>query len=475
MRVATHPMSHSAVEAANRKSAATYQPTPQPGDPNYGAFRKQWMDAYIEAGGGYEEVQGEKHRKHVQQARKKAAKHAGFRGAVAPCLPAGRSTHQPQGHAHQAKPHAHVKPVKEAPPPADCACKLVALNLTCGHGRSAKDQLLMVVSEHALGDQINVTPSASGDCATRLVVRADAKQGYPVYGPRQSSFRVDQPAVGTHALDASFMPWKIAPLVTMVTAEADGCSRMVEVWSFPSRKTTFKIDVKKIREALHDITKLLPVDEKEELHKWQWEKKKLEQSISFEAQWAEDKGHLAYCEMALNGALEPAYAIEGRYPLYGVPVPAQLQEYIVAGLYVNVEAGVSLAAQCAWAYWPRPAEYKWKSAKLELGGSGSVELAAELMILKKALHAKAAGKTQLSLKGWAEKEDEEGLALGWQAEWKPLTVSAVLKVAWGLIEEEHNWPIFKARKTSDHKTPLLRHGSHATEEQAGHAAQGHGE
>jgi hypothetical protein len=464
MRVATHPMSHSAVEAANRKSAATYQPTPQPGDPNYGAFRKQWMDAYIEAGGGYEEVQGEKHRKHVQQARKKAAKHAGFRGAVAPCVPAGRSTHQPQGHAHQAKPHAHVKPVKEAPPPADCACKLVALNLTCGHGRSAKDQLLMVVSEHAQGDEIVVKPTGQGDCATRLMVRADGKNGYPCEGPRESRFRAEQPTPGLT------LPWKVPPLTTMVTAESDGCTRTVKVLSFPAKKRSLNIDVDKLRKAFDKIVSVLPVDkggdkpaestEKEgDKKKSNFEKMEKKEEIVAAAQWQEEAGsHLAYCHMSLEAKIAPIFGFEGKVPLYALPMPPALTEFAAAGVYLSLEASVSVSAECDWSYWPHEDSCKWKKLEVKLDGDASAELAAELMV-HKALQVKAWGKTAAAISGWAEKESEETPVLGWEGSWDPLTAGVVVKPPWGLPKWTPKWTVLEKMQTGKHTMPLVYEGA----------------
>jgi hypothetical protein len=333
-------------------------------------------------------------------------------------------------------------------PPDDCDCKLNDLVLTCSHGRTAKDQLLMVVSDHALGDKISVKPLAVGDCATKLVVRADGKAGYPSHGTQATEFRMSEPvSEGVTSL------YKTSPVSTMVTAEVGGSTtQTVQVQAYPSKKASYKLDIKKLRKEYKTLLSLLPIQDSGSEG---WELKTMEQSISAEAQWAEEPGsHLAFCEMSVNGGLDPFLGVSREFLLWGVPIPPKLTKYITAGLYLNVDFGASLTASCSWSYWPHDATTKWKSMKAELSGSGSAELAAELMVLEKALSAKAAGKSQASLKGWGEKENGEIPAVAWMAEWKPLTVSAVDKVAWGLFETEHAWPIFAAIKTDDHKMAL---------------------
>jgi hypothetical protein len=173
--------------------------------------------------------------------------------------------------------------------------------------------------------------------------------------------------------------------------------------------------------------------------------------LSAEAQWAEDGGsNLAYCEMSINGGLDPLIGVEASFPIYGIPVPPMVAKYVKAGIYLNVGISAAITASCAWAYWPHEDKTHWRSLKLEIKGGGTAELAAELLILSPdALQAKAAGKTEVTIKGWGEKESETQPAIKWAAEWKPLTVGVVFKLAWGLFESERSWPLFEPIKTPD--------------------------
>lgn len=170
-----------------------------------------------------------------------------------------------------------------------------------------------------------------------------------------------------------------------------------------------------------------------------------------EAAWKEDKGsNLAYCEMALNGGFDPLFGTEAAFPVYGVPMPAFAAKYIKGGIYINISFASTFGANCAWAYWPDKHITQWAAFKMELAGKGSIELAAELLVgSPDVLNAKASGKSEVTIKGWGEKESAQHPAIKAKAEFTPLTVALVFKMAWGLCEYERSWPIFETIETDE--------------------------
>ena len=455
MIVATRPLNAAARSKADAASAKAYSPKPKPGDPDYVAFRKFWMGSYAAAGGAIEE-KPVKPVQEVKQARAAGEAHAGRRGAVALCPGRhedGRTEPAPSKLAF-GKPAAS----KPAPPPAaaeaqDCDCKLNGLTLACSHGRKASGGLLMVVPDGVGVDTISVTPLASGPCASTLVVRADGQPGYPKKGTAPSSFGAD-----AADLDSSwvFSLKSVAPTSIFVSAEAGGGgTQIVRVDAYPSKKASLKIEVSGLIEKYKNILACLPIEmggKRQPMRKMSaakgknWESKEQAESISAEVQWVEDKGsHRAYCEMSLNGSLDPVLAFGASYPLLGVPVPPVLSKHIKAGIYLNVDFSASVSTACAWAFWPEANETRWNSFKVEAKGAGSAELAAELLVCSPdVLQCKAAGKTELSIKGWGEKEGGEHPAVVSILEFKPLTVAVVVRFFWDLVEVEHSWQIFKS-------------------------------
>jgi hypothetical protein len=443
MRVATRPLDPQAVAKANATTAEAFPVKPRPGDPDYGQFRKTWMDAYADAGGGYESREPKDIVRSAEADAKGRDTVAGGAGrdVIAHC-PGGASRPPP-------------------PPPADtsgCSCKVSMLNVVCSHdGRSASNGLLMVVAENVLGDKITVTPTCSGACEGKLTVRAAGKSGFPVKDSAPHTFRTSgKPPDGRDVFDLHRIP----PVNTTVSAEACGRqAKSVKVQAYPSQKLAVKLDLKGLIEDYRGILAYLPINISAERKPLKpltapkednWEPK-WGASIGAEAQWKEDKGsHRAFCEHALTGGLDPLIGVAASFPVPGaaLPVPPRIREYIRAGIYLNVSLGISLGANCAWSYWPDTDQSDWAGLTIELKGAGSFEVAAELAAFSPdVIEGKVAGKATIDVKGAGEKGAGNAPMLVGEAAFQPLTVTVVCKMAWGLIETERSWEITSQIKT----------------------------
>jgi hypothetical protein len=401
------------------------------------------MDAYSEAGGSYRQASPREVKQQIREDRKAAERLQGSRGIVTSC------PDQP--------------PAKPSPPPAPepdskCPCKVTAVKVSCCHeGRSAKDNLLMVVPSHGGGDDITVAVTASGNCSSELVVRADGQQGYPRKGAGSSGFKVRGPLNGG---GGTFSLWDAKPDTIYVSAEACGTSlETIRVEAYPSNKVLLKIDAKSLREKCNGILAYLPINSSEPRERIRPISKdeKLGQKPGFlseveltaESEWKEDKNsHLAFCESSLIGEVSWKHVFPC-YPLWGVPVPPQLQRYLKAGIYVQIEVSASVESKCSWAYWPHEDSTKWHAVHGGGTGKGSVELAAELLLLSEDIvQAKASGRAEVAFKALAEtgKHHKSPVIKG-KFEISPLTAAVAFKLAWGLIEYERSWSIFDARET----------------------------
>jgi len=433
MRVAVKPLDDGAVAAANADNAAKYSPKPMPGDADYGAFRKDWMDSYVANGGAIEEVPAETQKTRAEET--VAKKPDSQAGAVTQC----------EGSSPKAPP-----PPKKAD---NCPCTLSGIDVICSHGRTHKDGLLQVVATNALGDQITVTPSASGDCSEKLTVRASGESGYPKKGPAPSEFRT---AGITHTSFTTIGALRNAsPVTTNVSAGA--CSVTVadiEIEAFPSGKAEFKLKIKELIEKYKGFLAYLPINlggSKQSLTPLSYpketgfKKKFGEGELATGGAWKEDKdSNLVYFEREWSGACAPLIGTAASFPVYGVPVPSKAQKYIKAGIYLNVSFGVDVGAKCTSVHWPKTDSTEWREFAVEVKGGGSLELAAELLLLSKdALSAKASGKTSAAVTGSGVQTFGESFEIVGVAEFNPLTVTIAFEMAWGLFEYEKSWPFFE--------------------------------
>ena len=454
MRRATRPLDQNANRTANEAVAKKYCPQPKPGDPEYGQFREDWMNAYVEAGGKTEQMSKEQVREQVAQDREAARKNQGQRGAVARC-----PVDDP------GKGGGRGKPASPPPPPPakkdpGCPCKLTGLDVTCEHGRSARKNLLMVVADDRGSDAISVQPQASGDCSSLLEVRVDGARGFPKKGSGKSSFNFSGTALAGGNV---FRLWNADPVTTFVSAEAcTGATEPVKIVAYPSSKAAIKINITELREKYKGILAYLPINvggartPVKPLNAPKapnWELKSFGRVLSAEAQWKEDKeSNLAFCEMALNGGFDPLIGTAASYPIYGIPVSPTMARYIKCGIYLNVGLGISFGAACSWAYWPHEDAFHWAQLKVELAGKISLEIAAELLVASEdVLQIKASGKAEGSVKGWGEKSSGAYPALKAKAEVNPLTIGFTFTLAWGIVEYERSWPVFKTFETDEIK------------------------
>lgn len=436
MRVATRPMNPQAVAAANAATDARFPNRPRPGDPEYGAFRKTWMDSYVEAGGAVETTTPEEA---VRAAEADAAEDTAADGASRDVIEQCADT------SGQPPP----------PPAADtsgCSCQIASLGVVCEHGRSARDGLLMVVADNAFGDEVTVTPATSGACEGKITVRASGKREFPVKDTAAHSFKTSGRGTLYRGL---FDLHRIPPVSTTVSAEACGRqAKAVKVHAYPSSKLTGKLDLQKLVEDYKGIAAHLPIrasGEKKPIKpldapKGENWKAQTTGAISVDAQWKEDMdSHRAFCGHTVTGGMDPVFGVAASYPIFGIPVPPRVDRYIKAGLYLNIGLGASISAGCEWAYWPDTRETEWHAVRIELKGSGSLEIAAELIALSEDVaQAKIAGKATISVQGTGQKGSGNAPELKGQATLEPLTATVIGKMAWGLIETERSWTVTEA-------------------------------
>ncbi|MFV3074856.1 hypothetical protein [Niveispirillum fermenti] len=436
MRVATKPFKASAVAAANAETARKYKPTPNPGDPEYGAFQQDWMDRYVAEGGGYTTPTAEARQERVRQDRAVAEQNAGTRGTMAAC-PVG-----PQLSAHPSAP----------PPVADdkCPCKLSSFDVRCGHGRAARDNLLMVVADSVAGDKVSVAALAAGDCGDRFRLRVDGTD-IDRREPGTAEFKIRAPAA------AGILPHrlhKVSPTIRMVSVQTcGGVGRTVKVAAYPSGQVKFSVDLQNLLDRLKKLSKGLPVGEAFKVRTFRGRREKNwkireGKEISLTAQWEEDEGsHLAYCSLKMTGSLAPFLGTDASYRILAIPTPPLINKYLKAGFFLNIALGVDIEANGIRTYWPHNGRYESKSISIRVIGSGSVEPAIELLVLSKdILRASFSGISSIEVNGGVYALDGENPKIKTNFVFSPLRINVEFKMAWGLINYEREWNIFNEIK-----------------------------
>lgn len=436
MRVATHPLKASAVAAANAETARRYNPAPQPGDPDYDAFRQDWMDRYVAEGGGYTRPTAEARQERVRQDRTVAQQATGTRGVMASC-PLGPQI---------------LVPVSRPPPVTDdkCPCKLSAFTVQCGHGRAARNDLLMVVADPVRGDQISISALAGGNCADRFHLRVDGA-GIDRREPGTEKFRVSGPVL------AGVLPHrlhKVSPAIRMVSVQTcGGVGRTVKVAAYPSGQVKFSVNLQDLLDRLKKLWKGIPVGEAFKVRTFRGRREKNwklreGKEISLTAQWEEDESsHLAYCSLKMTGALAPLLGTDASYRVLAIPTPPLINKYLKAGFFFNIALGVDVEADGIRTYWPHNGRYDWQSISMRIIGSGVIEPAIELLVFSKdILKAKISGMSSIEISGGVYAADEENPKIKANYVFSPLKIAAEFKAAWGLIEYEKVWNILNEIK-----------------------------
>ncbi len=460
-RVATRPLNPAATAAANASVAKTYPNPPTPGDQDYPKFQKAWMDAYVANGGTVTEQTSSQAKAEVQAAQSRPGQSKQTCGPVQSC-PQQADTPAPRQSEFR-------------PPATPCPCKLTSLTVTCSHGRSAKAQLLQIVSEGvASGDPVTATPGGGGDCGSNLVVRT-SNHNAPTesYGLKPVKGNLSGPS---SAQLGSWGWWNATPSRGSVHATAcGGNSQLVRIERFPAGESKVQLNLSRLIDGLTQGFGQLPFDlrlftqkgttrqirrageAKAEDFTIAGLKKRFKNTADYGmpaefvgqlgSAWKEEPGnHLAYCEIVAFIGADPLF--EGGFSIliYGIPVPKSIRKRLVGGVYLNVKGEISSGVQFVGKRYPAPKNtYQWDHVKGIAQGQVNLELMAEAAVWsEKVFQAKGGGSASAQVTGNLRNNFSSKFFFDYSLTVKPLTASITLKMIWGLFEYEKEWPIFDA-------------------------------
>lgn len=345
------------------------------------------------------------------------------------------------------------KPVKlaSAPPPvqprkigatqkAPTPCKLVSSSITCAHGRQAANGVLCVVPDSyaSIGDQISCKAVLEGGCGSHIE--------WTVAGMSTSTER----GSSTQALAKTFKPalvggwlglYHIEPQTYDIQAVAcEGEAPSTSIHAYPPDKWSGKIDLDAIRTQIKKWMDHVPVDPEE--------KEKLEKgwflgSIEFSEHWKEDpKSNLASCESTVTGSFDPLFGAK-LPPVQIYPpglIPAPLQQWLKAGVYVSAEGGVGFEVELNWNYWPDKNENEYEKTEVSLEGSVTGELSLNLFVVSEdVVDAEVSGSTGFKAYGKFVAGTPPAVEFG--VKWTGLEAAVKIKAAWGWVEFNRTYPL----------------------------------
>jgi len=478
-RIVIHPMDPAATNAADNATHAAYPITPSPGDADYGAFQKFWMDSYISNGGKYKIRTPADEQAAVKKARQVSKDNKAIAGASQEC------PENSKGGFGAGKGSGKAFKPGETP----CTCKVDKLLVKCSHGRTAKNGLLQVVAADLAGaDDIHIKPLASGSqCASKLIIRTNGFGGSApaeTKGPR----KIVRPTKEPFGL-TTYKFWKASPNVSTVdTTTCQGNSQYIRIERFPVKESKFNFGFEDIIKKFTSSFTEFDFDERQftkegtvrqirrkgeakdedfeftlaTLSKRAKNNKKkvapkaknlIPSSFALASGWKEvedgkPNAHLAYCEIAAILEAEPLCEWSTSILLYGLPIPARLKKYFAAGFYLNVKGKVKASLKLAAHYYPRLDDH-WKVNNLtgELGGNLTLELEATIVAFSaKALQASAVGASGVSVKTQAEWVLNSKVEFKGTLQWDGIKVAIKMKAAWGLVDYEDEWPWVEPKK-----------------------------
>jgi len=500
-RIVIQPMDRAATKAADTATYAAYPITPSPGDADYAAFQKFWMDTYIANGGKYKVRTPEDEQAAVKKAREASKGNKATAGASQECSSQGHGAGQAAGGRQAAgagsgKGAGKTFKPKEKP----CSCVLTSGSVTCSHGRSSKSGLLQIVPKSIAGgyaaatdnsqagfrkggDDITIKPVASGgDCSSKLIIRTNGFAGSKpteTKGPKT----IKRPTKGANASAMSALGlWRASP--SIATAEVTTCGgnpALVRIERFPMGETSFSLNISKIIKGVTGGFNNLPFDNalftkkgtprqrrrageaKSEDFTLAGLKKRARKGIDSKgagdaeivfkiaSAWKEEEGtHLAFCEMAGIVEADPLLSFGTEILLYGIPIPKIVRKYcnVAAGFFLGIEGKISIMAKLVGKKYPSPkGSWEWDSIGGEVEGSLKFALKGELIVLSpKAVQAVVSGSTGVAVKGEPKNSFNSKIMMDVELTIGGLTTKAMFKAAWGLIEYEKNWKLFEPWK-----------------------------
>ncbi len=361
---------------------------------------------------------------------------------------------------------ASGKPVKlaSAPPPAQprkvsttlkapTPCKLVSSSITCKHGRAPVAGVLSVVPDGYLPiseslkpldavlkgeDEITCKAALQGGCGRHIEwtltgVEESGKQGSTFKFPVKSF----KPALMAGWLGLHH----IEPQIYEIQAAAcEGEAPSTSIRAYPPDKVGGNIDLEEIQEQIEKWMAPLPIDpEKKEKLKSGW----FFGSIEYSQQWKEDeKSNLVFCESAVTGSFDPLFGAK-LPPVQIYPpglIPAALQKWLKAGVYVSAEGGVGFEVDWNWAYWPGKNESEYEKTEVSLQGSITGELSLNLFVVNEdVIDAEVSGSTGLKAYGKFVAETPPAVEFG--VKWTGLEAAVKISAAWGWVEYDKTYPL----------------------------------
>jgi hypothetical protein len=325
-------------------------------------------------------------------------------------------------------------------PKAPTPCKLVSSSITCSHGRQAANGVLCVVPDSygSIGDQIDCKGVLEGGCGQHIEWSISGMWTSTEHGNSASVLaKPFKPALlegwlGLHHIEPQTYE------IQAVACEGDAPSTSIR--AYPPDKWSGKIDLGEIRKKIEEWLSHIPIDDEK--------KEKLEKgwflgSIEYSEQWKEDpKSNLVSCESAVTGSFDPLFGAE-LPPVQIYPpglIPATLQRWLKAGVYVSAEGGVGFEVQLNWNYWPDRNESEYEKTEVSLLGSITGELSLNLFVVDKdVIDAEVSGSTGFKAYGKFVAETPPAVEFG--VKWTGLDAAVKINAAWGWIEYDRVYPL----------------------------------
>ncbi len=408
---AARPLDPAAVRAAN---AGLYQRHPEllssgrgrqldPTSPQDAALRAEWMALYQQAGGQVEPVSP----KTVAAARAQVDQQfslAPIGSPQTPCAAAGKQTTAPPP----------PQPARALPPqsPGEPPCELLALKVTCGHGRSpGPERRLMVVGDNPLHPRYRGTElTMKGGCGTHPSWNHGPS---PAGAGKSTSFTFKAASTAKFDSASAISWWEQAPTIHRVGAGAcTGISGDLEIIAYPAGEVNleagmefkFKPSEKEPGEVLKfeaelkytyggetfssgfDFFKIgsivnegidwiynIFIGKKTDI------KDPSDEGVQFSSKlgvktksaWKEDPASwAAYCETSVEFGNRPLFSASGEAPLIQGPIPPKLERWVKAGVFIKLSGEVSLTSNWKWRDWPHNGQVEVLTDEVE--GAGKV-------------------------------------------------------------------------------------------------------
>jgi hypothetical protein len=290
----------------------------------------------------------------------------------------------------------------------------------------------------SIGDQIACKAVLEGGCGSHIEWTVAGMWTTTEHG---SSTKVLAKTFKPALLEGWLGLHHIEPQTYEIQAVAcEGEAPSASIRAYPPDKWGGKVDLEEILKQIRKWMGYLPIgrDEKDKLEKG-W----FLGSIEYSEQWKEDpKSNLVYCESGVTGSFDPLFGAK-LPPVQIYPpglIPAALQSWLKAGVYVSAEGGVGFEIEFNWSYWPERNKSEYEKTEVSLLGSITGELSVNLFLVNEdVIDAEVSGST--GLKAYAKSVLQTPPAVEFGVKWTGLEAAVKIKAAWGWFEFERTYPL----------------------------------